>query len=90
MLANHIGYVHKNGLSEKASSEFNTKFLRTYIALSKEFEPKISEDLTSMLIERYIQRRKIYADKVKEGDRYITTRNLLALIRLCQARVTIL
>jgi DNA replicative helicase MCM subunit Mcm2 (Cdc46/Mcm family) len=61
--------------------------LRNYIALSKDYEPKISPKLTTLLVERYVKKRIFYSDLSKQGERYITTRNLLALIRLCQARV---
>jgi hypothetical protein len=39
------------------------------------------------LIKRYTELRQL--DVKKEGDSYTTTRSLLALIRLCQARVII-
>jgi DNA replicative helicase MCM subunit Mcm2 (Cdc46/Mcm family) len=34
-----------------------------------------------------VEKRKEQCDASKEGESYTTTRSLLALIRLCQARV---
>jgi DNA replicative helicase MCM subunit Mcm2 (Cdc46/Mcm family) len=86
-LAKHIGEVHKNKNSSSSRSDISGRTLRNYIGLAKSYEPRISEELTSMMIDRYVQRRQYYADRTKQGERYITTRNLLALIRMCQARV---
>lgn len=88
-LAKHIGKVHQNKGAHQSTSSFSIKTLRNYIALSKEYQPKISHQLCELLVERYVKNRRLYSDKVREGERYITTRNLLALIRLCQARVLI-
>lgn len=87
-LARHIGKVHQNKNALKTGDHYSIKLFKNYIALSKEYEPKISQKLTSLLIERYVRKRIFYADRTKQGERYITTRNLLALIRLCQARVS--
>ena len=64
-------------------------FIRNYIALSKNYSPYISEDLHFEMINRYVEKRKEQMDASKEGENYITMRSLLALIRLCQARVFI-
>ena len=39
------------------------------------------------MIARYVERRNDNTDIKKEGTNYTTMRSLLALIRLCQARV---
>lgn len=69
------------------SGLFNPNFLRSYVSLSKSFCPVISGELHSILISKYIEKRQEQVGVLKEGDKYITTRSLLALIRLCQARV---
>ena len=66
---------------------FDGEFIRTYIALAKNFKPTISQALHKELISKYIEKRKEQCDLSKEGENYTTTRSLLALIRLCQARV---
>lgn len=54
-LAQHIGQVHRG---KKAGNDsqilFPPEFLRTYIALSKNFTPTISEELHELLINKYI------------------------------------
>jgi DNA replication licensing factor MCM7 len=86
-LAKHIAKVHQSKKAPETSGFFSIKTLRNYIALSKDYQPKISQKLTSLLVEKYVKKRIYYSDMRKQGERYITTRNLLALIRLCQARV---
>lgn len=66
-LAKHIGEVHKSKNSDFCKPEFSGRLLRTYIGMAKSYEPKISEELTSLLIERYVKRRAYYADKLKQG-----------------------
>jgi DNA replicative helicase MCM subunit Mcm2 (Cdc46/Mcm family) len=66
---------------------FKPDFLRTYIAMSKEYNPTISQELHEMLISKYIEKRQEQQSIKNKGDKYTTTRSLLALIRLCQARV---
>ena len=68
---------------------FSPDFLRAYIAMSKTYTPTISEELHNILISKYIEKRQEQIGSLKKEDKYITTRSLLALIRLCQARVII-
>jgi DNA replication licensing factor MCM7 len=49
-LAKHIGEVHKNKNSSASKSDISGRMLRSYIGLAKGYEPKISEELTSLLI----------------------------------------
>jgi DNA replicative helicase MCM subunit Mcm2 (Cdc46/Mcm family) len=54
-LAKHIGMVHKaNKSSNDNKPLFRPDFLRTYIAMSKNFTPTISEELHELLINKYI------------------------------------
>ena len=55
--------------------------------MSKSFNPTISEELHTILIDKYIEKRQEQIGSLKKEDKYITTRSLLALIRLCQAKV---
>ena len=57
--------------------------------MSKSFTPTISEELHKILIDKYIEKRQEQIGSLKKDDKYITTRSLLALIRLCQAKVKI-
>lgn len=54
--------------------------------MSKSYRPTISEELHEMLINKYIEKRQEQLGNLKKEDKYITTRSLLALIRLCQAK----
>lgn len=57
--------------------------------MSKAYEPVISPDLQEILVDKYLQLRKEQLMVKHQGDNYTTTRKLLALIRLCQAKVYI-
>jgi DNA replication licensing factor MCM7 len=87
-LAVHIGRVHQNSRSPEQDTLFDAAFLRTYIALSKGYEPTITEALHKEIIERYIMKRQQQMDVTREGENYTTMRSLLGLVRLAQARVT--
>lgn len=56
-LAEHIGRVHQK---KRAPIEdvYDSEFIRTYIALAKEFKPTISQPLHKELINKYIEKRK--------------------------------
>lgn len=75
--------------SDDSHHLFKPEFLRSYISLSKSYTPTISEELHELLINKYIEQRRDQQSLQKQGDKYVTTRSLLALIRLCQARVAI-
>jgi DNA replicative helicase MCM subunit Mcm2 (Cdc46/Mcm family) len=85
-LALHIGRVHQKKKSP-VEDVYDSEFIRTYIALAKTFKPTISAKLHKELVNRYIEKRKEQSDISKEGENYTTTRSLLALVRLCMARV---
>lgn len=42
------------------------------------------------MTKKYIEKRKLETGNAKEGESYTTTRSLLAVVRLCQARVSFL
>ena len=84
-LAMHIGNVHKT-ISRPKLNVFQPSFIRAYVSIAKQFEPKLPEDLYETLMEMYISKRKEGISDLKEGYTYTTTRSLLGLIRLCQAR----
>lgn len=87
-LAIHIGRVHQKKKSP-VDNVYDSEFIRTYIAMARNFKPIIKQSLHKELINKYIEKRKEQCDISKEGENYTTTRSLLALIRLCQAKVTI-
>lgn len=86
-LAKHIGNVHRSGKTHTQNRLFDPNFIRSYIALAKNFNPTINNELKEGLIQKYLEMRHEQKDISKQGDNYTTTRKLLALIRLCQARV---
>lgn len=88
-LAKHIGEVHQKKKAPESDC-YNAEFLRSYVAMAKSYQPVITEHLFAELTRRYVDKRKEQADLTKEGYSYTTTRTLLGLIRLCQARVKIL
>ena len=65
---------------------FDVNFLRTYLALAKQYTPVIPEPLQKIFISKYIEKRKMQAEVSKEGESNTTTRSLLAMIRLSMAR----
>jgi DNA replicative helicase MCM subunit Mcm2 (Cdc46/Mcm family) len=79
--------VHQSSRPPEQETLFDATFLRTYIALSKGYEPTISETLHKEIIERYIMKRQEQIDASREGQNYTTMRSLLGLVRLAQARV---
>ncbi len=86
LLAKHIGEVHQKRTTSTVDV-FSGEFLRNYISEAKTYQPIIDQDLHEELVKRYVDKRKEQADSTKEGYSYTTTRTLLGLVRLCQARV---
>lgn len=60
-LAKHIGRVHQKKKSP-VEEVYDCEFIRTYIALAKNFKPTISQDLHKMLVNKYIEKRKEQSD----------------------------
>ena len=89
-LARHIGKIHKDRKPDEHIGLFTPDFLRSFIALAKNYTPTISQPLHSLLIRKYIEKRQEQQSVENQGEKYTTTRSLLAIIRLCQARVIML
>ena len=58
-LAKHIGNVHKtnSGARDSESKTVSQEVLKGYIASAKNHEPKISEELHNVIIDRYVAER---------------------------------
>ncbi len=85
LLASHVAYVHQN--NKHPDLEFDPlsqNFIRSYIAEAKKMEPIIPQDLHNLIIQKYVEKRKVESQMNREGYQYITPRSLLAIIRLAQ------
>lgn len=65
-LARHIGRVHQNK-KVPVNGVFNESFLKTYIAMCKEFKPIIPEALNEEMIKKYVEKRQLQMDVTNEG-----------------------
>ena len=91
LLAMHVGYVHKHNKHPINDFEaFDPAFLRAFISYAKQFKPTINQNLHEFIVQRYVEKRKEYAQGERAGYVYTTPRTLLGLIRLSQAMVLIL
>nr|CAD7446228.1 unnamed protein product [Timema bartmani] len=83
-LAQHITYVHQHCKQPPMSFQaVDMKLIRRYIALCKNKEPAIPEELTDFIVGAYVELRK---DARNNKDMTFTSaRNLLAILRLSTA-----
>nr|CAD7610854.1 unnamed protein product [Timema genevievae] len=83
-LAQHITYVHQHCKQPPMSFQaVDMKLIRRYIALCKNKEPVIPEELTDFIVGAYVELRK---DARNNKDMTFTSaRNLLAILRLSTA-----
>lgn len=63
-LALHIGRVHQRK-KVPVNGIFDEKFLKTYIAMCKDYKPIIPEELNEEMIKRYIGKRQMQMDASK-------------------------
>lgn len=84
LLARHIGVLHKDQ-KIPVHDYYDTEFIKNYISLAKQQEPKLLQEQHDFLIEKYVQKRQLQNDIQQEGYSYTTPRSLLACIRLAQA-----
>ncbi len=89
-MATYIGKVHQNMKPPIGSEILSSNFIRSYIAMSKEYQPRISEEVKTQIIDHYIKRRQEMSLESQEGEPHATLRHLLGNIRLAQARVALL
>lgn len=66
-LAKHIAKVHQNKRAPETAGSFPLHVLRNYIALCKDYSPKISSNLTNLLVDKYVKKRIYYSDLTKKG-----------------------
>ena len=66
-LAKHIGKVHQMKPESDKESYFSESWIRNYIALSKEYEPTIGENIQNQIMKKYCEQRKLEAGNAKEG-----------------------
>ena len=55
--------------------------------MAKGYEPILTSSVSKTIMNHYLTKRQEFAHTVRDGDNYTTPRTLLALIRLCQAKV---
>ena len=83
-LAQHITYVHQHCIQPPTDSNvLDMNLIRKYITLCKTKQPVIPEDLTTYLVESYVEMRR--AARNSEDKTFTSARNLLALLRLSTA-----
>ena len=86
-LAHHILHVHKCGQppTNEESAHMNMVDLRTYVALSRKFEPYVPEDLADYVANAYAEMRVHESQAAEQATGYTTARTLLSILRLAQA-----
>ena len=86
-LADHVLQVHQNGCvpaPEHAHAPLAPGELRTYVAMAKQHEPHIPEELTEYVSSIYAEMRRQEAMSDRPNS-YTTPRTLLSILRLSQA-----
>jgi len=82
-MCRHICYVHRNLVAPKSSFEpYSIEFIKTFIAMTLQYEPLVNSDVHEYIIEKYVSKRMEQSSKLMEGYVYTTPRTLLAVIRL--------
>lgn len=60
MLADHIGFVHKNLRHPDTENEtFGNEFMRAYVTLAKGFNPVVSNEAAEYIQNKYVAKRKV-------------------------------
>eukprot|EP00923_Selenidium_pygospionis_P034272 GHVN01059814.1.p1 GENE.GHVN01059814.1~~GHVN01059814.1.p1 ORF type:complete len:630 (-),score=95.23 GHVN01059814.1:1008-2897(-) len=89
-LAQHICYLHQNLKPPPPAVGFeplDARTMRLFIAIAKEFTPKIPQELASEIIEAYVDMRsREKQDRERNSEKsYTTPRSLAAMLRMSQA-----
>jgi DNA replication licensing factor MCM7 len=85
-LAQHVTYVHANGVHPNIGVEtFDAKFIRAYVANAKTFSPVFPKSLHDYIVTKYAEKRNEQKEETREGYAYVTPRTLLGIIRLSQS-----
>lgn len=92
-LAEHITYVHRMSQHPELEFEpFSPSFLRSYIAMARKIEPYVPPELSSKIVNEYVEMRKAdVSDSKKNKETHsMTARMLLSILRLAQALARLL
>jgi len=83
-LAQHITYVHQHCTQPPTQFKpLDMKLMRRYIALCKNKQPTIPENLTDYIVSAYVEMRK--EARNNKDMTFTSARNLLAILRLSTA-----
>eukprot|EP00644_Phytophthora_capsici_P015828 jgi/Phyca11/577663/estExt2_Genewise1.C_PHYCAscaffold_2150006 len=83
-LARHVTYVHRFSRNPEMSFEppVRPEVLRYFIAIAKQYQPSIPENLCGYIVEAYVTLRQQDANDAQTA---MTARQLLSILRLSQA-----
>jgi DNA replication licensing factor MCM7 len=95
-LARHVTHVHQHMTNPALDfTPLNPSFIKLYISLARAIEPHVPEELTSYIVETYVELRadsggdqqsgQQHSSKARGDQTVITARQLLSILRLCQA-----
>jgi len=83
-LAEHIVYVHKNSVHPPLEFEpIDVNLMKKYIAFARQKQPLVPENLTELIVEKYVEIRKD-ARTIKNST-FLSARALLSILRLSTA-----
>ena len=88
-LAEHVTYVHKHEHHPPLDfTPIDSSIIRQYVSVAKHIESNVPPEITSYLVEAYVEIRE--RDKAKSersgGRGSITARQLLSILRMAEAR----
>ena len=87
-LARHITYVHMHGKHPELDFEpMPPSFIRAYISEARAVEPFVPAEVSSMLVESYVEMRQSEANAAAAANEQsvMTARRLLSILRMSQA-----
>jgi DNA replication licensing factor MCM7 len=82
-LAEHVCQVHRTGEAPQVRSAVPPETLRQYIAIARQFQPRVPQALVDYIVGAYVSLRM--NDAALKETTYTTPRTLLAVLRLSQA-----
>uniref|UniRef100_T2MG55 DNA replication licensing factor MCM7 n=1 Tax=Hydra vulgaris TaxID=6087 RepID=T2MG55_HYDVU len=81
LLAQHITYVHQNSVHPPAQyTPLDMNLMRRYIALCKEKQPTVPQELTDYIVSAYVEMRK--EARHNRDMTFTSARTLLAVLRI--------
>ncbi|KAG0265625.1 Mcm2-7 hexameric complex component [Actinomortierella ambigua] len=87
-LASHITYVHMHNKAPEMEFEaYDASLMRNYIAAARQRRPIVPQEVSSHLVEAYVNYRKMGKKDRENGQEftYVSARTLLGVLRLAQA-----